>query len=160
MKSSSSSSSVDRKHCSVYALVTCQALNILWSPDFNMFEMIWLYQSRLWEGFWTYGVQTKVLDGISSGHQIHSNTATQLSPVYWPSGIQFLAEELSRTLCPKTSRQGLFQSQTRVITTDVHVWAQVKVDAQNLQLMKDYGQRGDQNTASHTVSSYFRGLNA
>ena len=61
---------------------------------------------------------------------------------------------------PITSQQGLFHSQTHVISIDVHVWAQVKVDAQNLQLMKDYGLRRDQNTASHTVSSYFRGLNA
>ncbi len=164
----STSSCADRKHGSDYALVTSQALNVFFH-DHNKLS---------WQILWA--VSVRMLWHWLAESPVHSSK--QSPQCEWVSWVQIVKRSVQATkltqsclltfsrptscwgiishTLPKTSQRDLFHSQTHEPSIAVHVWAQVKVDAQNLQLMKDYRLWGDQNRARRTVSSYFRGLNA
>lgn len=74
-------------------------------------------------------------DEFSSGHKTHF--CDTLTVLFEDFQHQYLSEEWSHTLYPTTSQQASFHIQTHEISIDVPVQAQVKVDAQNLQLMED-----------------------
>ena len=148
---------VDRKHGSDYALVTCQTLNMTLTllpdkhhSDFRLQFIHLCERSKTSQRQKPFSFQ-----GFISGHLNHSSPSC--SALF--TDLSLLAENIYHSLSTNITVGLVFILKPVKLVLMSTFEPRVKVSSQKLQLIRDYRLWGDQNAASHSVSSYFRGIN-